>query len=254
MIEEKEIKVSTTDPDSGYMYRDGKPEGFFYLDHRTVDAKYTIITDAYITSGNVHDSTPYLERLKRQKERFGFSIEAVALDSGYLTTPICKDLKDQNIFAVIGHRRFQSAKGLFPKWKFYYDSQTDTYRCPQGQLLTYRTTTRDGYREYKSDHTYCKDCPRRTECTRSKNFVKVITRHVWEESREWVRSNRLSDIGQELYKKRKEHIERSFADSKQLHGLRYCHLRGTMGVQEQVLLTAACQNMKKIATHLAKLA
>jgi len=28
--------VSRTDPDSGYMVRDGKPKGFFYLDHRTV--------------------------------------------------------------------------------------------------------------------------------------------------------------------------------------------------------------------------
>lgn len=236
------------------MHRDGKPEGFFYLDHRTVDGKYTIITDAYITPGNVHDSIPYLDRLQRQKERFGFSIEAVALDSGYLTTPICKELKNQDIFAVIAHRRFHSAKGLFPKWKFHYDSQADTYRCPQDHLLTYRTTTRDGYREYKSDPTYCKGCPCRIECTRSKNCVKVLTRHVWEESREWVRSNRLSDSGKELYKKRKEQIERSFADSKQLHGLRYCHLRGVLGVQEQVLLTAACQNMKKIATHLAKLA
>ena len=35
---EKETKVSRTDPDSGYMVRDGKPKGFFYLDHRTVDA------------------------------------------------------------------------------------------------------------------------------------------------------------------------------------------------------------------------
>ncbi|KDE32288.1 Transposase, partial [Bacillus altitudinis 41KF2b] len=30
-------------------------------------------------------------------------------------------------------------------------------------------------------------------------------------------------------------------------------LRGKQNVSEQVLLTAACQNMKKIATHLAKL-
>jgi hypothetical protein len=34
---EKETKVSRTDPRSGYMVRDGKPKGFFYLDHRTVD-------------------------------------------------------------------------------------------------------------------------------------------------------------------------------------------------------------------------
>ncbi|MCC9024440.1 transposase, partial [Bacillus nakamurai] len=46
--------------------------------------------------------------------------------------------------------------------------------------------------------------------------------------------------------KRKEKIERSFADSKQLHGLRYCRLRGKRNVSEQVLLTAACQNNDEI--------
>ncbi|MDQ0497335.1 hypothetical protein QOZ95_005576 [Paenibacillus brasilensis] len=59
MNEEKEVKVSKTDPDSGYMIRDGKPEGFFYLDHRTVDMKYNLITDVHVTPGNVHDSVPY---------------------------------------------------------------------------------------------------------------------------------------------------------------------------------------------------
>jgi transposase len=38
--EEKKLKVSMTDPESGYMMRKGKPEGFFYLDHRTVDHKF----------------------------------------------------------------------------------------------------------------------------------------------------------------------------------------------------------------------
>ncbi len=48
---------------------------------------------------------------------------------------------------------------------------------------------------------------------------------------------------------KKEKIERSFADSKELHGLRYCRLRGKENVREQVLLTAACQTMKKIVLH-----
>ena len=58
----KPTKISTTDADAGYMVRDHKPEGFFYLDHRTVDGKYNIITDTYVTPGNVHDSRPYLGR------------------------------------------------------------------------------------------------------------------------------------------------------------------------------------------------
>ena len=50
-----------------------------------------------------------------------------------------------------------------------------------------------------------------------------------------------------------DELERSFADSKELHGLRYCRLRGLKNASEQALLTAACQNIKKIVTHLARL-
>lgn len=253
MTETKEVRKSTTDPDSGFMSRDQKQEMFCYLDHRTTDMKFNIITDAFVTPGNVHDSVPYLQRLDRQIERFKLNVEAVALDSGYLTNPICKGLSDRELFGVIAHRRYHPTKGLFPKWKFTYNSEENYYLCPNGQVLPYRTTTREGYREYKSDPKVCTDCPLLQECTRSKNHQKVVTRHVWEEYKDKVRLNRLSKSGKMLYKYRKEKIERSFADSKQLHGLRYCRLRGIHNASEQVLLTAACQNMKKIATHLAKL-
>lgn len=253
-MEEKEVKVSTTDPDSGYMCREGKPEGFFYLDHRTVDKKCNIITDTFVTPGNVHDSTPYLSRLQRQIKIFGFQVKAVALDSGYLTAHICKSLQAREIMAVIGYRRFHSSKGLLAKWKYRYNAEENCYICPQNQKLRYRTTNRDGYREYSSDPQICSTCPGLHECTRSKTQRKTMTRHIWEESREWVRANRLSREGKDLYQKRKETIERSFADAKQLHGLRYCRLRGRENVQEQALLTAACQNMKKIATMLARVA
>ncbi|WP_453990053.1 IS1182 family transposase [Bacillus nitroreducens] len=250
--ETKEIRVSTTDPESGFMSRDNKQEMFCYLDHRTTDLKFNIITDAFVTPGNVHDSIPYLSRLDRQILRFNFNVEAVALDSGYLTNPICKGLSDRKIFGVIAHRRYQPTKGLFPKWKFKYNKENDIYVCPNSEELTYRSTTREGYREYKSDPKKCSTCPLLEQCTRSQNKQKVVTRHVWEDHKDKVRLNRLSPEGKILYKFRKETVERSFADSKELHGLRYCRLRGIKNASEQVLLTAACQNMKKIANHLAK--
>lgn len=232
------------------MFREGKPEGFFFLDHRTVDVKYNLITDVFVTAGNVHDSVPYLSRLDRQRQRFGFAVEAVALDSGYLTTPICKGLEDRKIFGVIAHRRFHPTKGLHPKWKFTYDTERNVYVCPQKQELLYRTTDRNGYRHYASDPKQCGDCPMLGICTRSANKRKIVTRHIWEDSKEQVRLNRLSKSGKRLYRKRKETIERSFADAKQLHGFRYCRLRGLHNVMEQALMTAAVQNMKKIALHL----
>jgi len=39
-----------------------------------------------------------------------------------------------------------------------------------------------------------------------------------------------TDKGRNIHRRRKETIERSFADSKQLHGLRYCHMRGLENV------------------------
>lgn len=52
------------------------------------------ISNKKLTFNKVHDSRTYLERLERQKVRFNFDVEAVALDSGYLTTPIWHALKD----------------------------------------------------------------------------------------------------------------------------------------------------------------
>ena len=249
----KEIKVSDTDSESGYLYRENKPEGFFYLDHRTTDLKHNIITDVHVTPGNIHDSRPYLQRLDRQIERFGFDVEAVGLDSGYLTNPICHGLiMERGIFGVIAHRRYQSKKGFLPKWKYTYDEKRDVYVCPQGEALSYATTDREGYRHYKSNPENCADCPLLTKCTQNKKHQKTVTRHVWEGSKEQVRLNRLSNEGKWIYRMRKEKVERSFADSKELHGLRYCRLRGKENVREQALLTAACQNMKKIALHLSK--
>lgn len=77
-----------------------------YLDHRTVDGRCNIIVDCHITAGNVHDSQPYIERVKYIKEKYGFDIRKVALDSGYYSKDILKFLEDQSIYSVIGYRRF----------------------------------------------------------------------------------------------------------------------------------------------------
>jgi transposase len=245
--EEKEVKVSTTDPESGYMVRDGKPKGFFYLDHRTVDGKFSIITDSHVTPANVHDSIPYLERLDRQTERFGFEVEAVGLDAGYFTASICKGLEDREIFGVIGYRRPTHRKGYFRARDYEYFADGDYYICPGEEKLYYRTTNRVGYREYASDPRVCKGCPHLSKCTQSANHTKVVTRHVWQDYKERLDAHRLTAQGKEIYERRKETVERSFADSKQLHGHRYARMRGLGKVHEQCLLTAACQNMKKIA-------
>lgn len=244
----KELKVSTTDPDSGYMTRDNKPQGFFYLDHRTVDGVHSLIVDTHVTAGNVHDSQPYIKRLDRVRERFDLDIGAVGLDAGYFTSTVCEQLVQRDIYAVMGYRGPTAHKpGTFYKREFIHDAQADTYTCPEGQVIAYNTTGRTGYREYHSDAKQCANCPSKNRCTQSQNGVKVIVRHVWEDSKELVNANRLTDTGKRIYKRRKETVERSFADAKELHGHRYARFRGLAKVRAQALLAAACQNMKKMA-------
>jgi transposase len=250
--ETREIKVSRTDKDSGYMVRDGKPKGFFYLDHRTVDGRHAIITDTHVTPANVHDSVPYLGRLDRQRERFNFAIRAVGIDAGYAAAAITQGLEERNIYGVIGYRRATHREGYFYKLEYRYNEKLDVYICSNGQLLSYRTTNREGYREYHSDADKCRNCPVRQQCTQSANATKIVTRHVWEASKERIDQHRLERVGKRIYKRRKETVERSFADAKQLHGHRYARMRGLSKVQQQCLLAATAQNIKKIALLLSR--
>ncbi len=250
----KQTKVSRTDPDAGYMVREGKPKGFFYLDHRTVDGRLGIITDTFATPANVHDSIVYLSRLDRQKQRFDFDVRAVGLDAGYATSGIAKGLENRGILGVTGYRRPTSPRpGMMRKSAFTYEPDTDGYRCPQGQLLTYATTDRNGYKHYRSDPALCRTCPVLASCTSNAKAERTLTRHVWQEARERTDAHRLTPWGKSVYKRRKETVERSFADAKQLHGHRYARFRSLTRVQTQCLLAAAAQNIKKIAMALTKI-
>ena len=249
---EKETKVSRTDPEAGYMVRDGKPKGFFYLDHRTVDGRLGIITDTFATPANVHDSIVYLSRLDRQRERFAFDVQAVGLDAGYATPGIARGLEERSILGVTGYRNPTPPKpGMMRKKAFVYEAALDGYRCPNGQLIPYANTDRTGYRHYTSDPAICRTCPLLASCTTNAKCVRTITRHVWQDARERTDANRLTPWGKAIYKRRKETVERSFADAKELHGHRYARYRSLAKVTFQCLIAAAAQNIKKIANALA---
>ena len=251
-IEEKRIKVSNTDDESGYYHRDNKEKGFMYLDHRTVDSKCNVIVDCYVTKGNVHDSQPYIGRLEYIKNKYGFKIKEVGVDSGYDTIDIKKYFEDNNIFGVIAYRRYQQGETKIKKYEFKYNREEDSYICPRtGVILPYTgRIDRNGYKYY-SDRKNCERCPHKDKCCKKKGY-RVLTRLICEELNEKSRERRLSDRGKEMYKLRKEKIERSFADSKNNHGYRYAMYRGIEKNQNYTWLICAAQNMKNIALKVTK--
>ena len=98
--------------------------------------------------------------------------------------------------------------------------------CPEYRALHYTTTNRDGYREYKSRTYFCKNCPTRTQCTENAKCEKTVLRHVWQDFVEMAEHVRHMTVYRELYRLRKEKIERVFADAKEKHGMRYTQYRG----------------------------
>lgn len=244
--EEKHIKESTTDKESGYYHRDNKEKGFMYLEHRTVNGKCNIITDAYVTKGNIHDSVVCTERLEYQKKKLDIKINKVGLDSGYDTIEIKKYFEENDIFGVIAYRRFQQGKTKIRKYEFEYIKEEDVYVCPRtGVILPYKNIDKNGYKEYY-DRKQCEGCPFKGICCGTSKYRK-IRRVINEEINERARERRLSEEGKEIFKKRKTTVERSFGDSKQNHGYRYTLYKGVEKNQAYTHLICAAQNMKNIA-------
>jgi len=226
--------------------REGKPDGFHYLQHRTVEGRYGFVLDVFVTSAAMTDAQVYPTCL-HNIERFNLPVEQAGVDAGYNTLQNLYMLSKRGIQAAVAYRRHPTPKGLMGKWRFQYNASDDSYRCPAKRKLSYVTTTRDGYKVYRSDAAVCACCPYLRQCTRSATKQKVIHRHVFEHLREEARQFLRTEAGQYLAQRRRETVERSFADAKELHGLRYARYRGRKRVQHQCLVSALAQNLKKLA-------
>ena len=84
-------------------------------------------------------------------------------------------------------------------------------------------------------------------CTESKDCVKTVTKHIWSDYIELAEDIRHTPKYADLYKLRKEKIERVFADAKEKHAMRYTPYTGLAQVRNRVRLKFATMNLKKPA-------
>lgn len=243
---EREVKESTTDPESG-LFQKGEKERCYAYSASVACDRNNFILGVKAAPGNVHDSQVFTDIFEAVRKRFT-NIKAVVVDAGYKTPGICREIIQDGKMPVMPYKRPMTKDGFFRKYEYVYDEYYDCYVCPNNQVLKYSTTNRDGYREYKSNPQICKGCDLRMQCTHSKNYTKVVTRHVWEPYIEHAEDIRHTEEGKQLYKMRSQTIERVFADAKEKHGMRYTHYRGLRKVQHYLTLLFACMNLKKLAT------
>lgn len=240
---EKQIKCSTSDPESGWFHK-GEHKSVFAYAVETACDKHGWILGYTVSPGNLHDSRTFKGLYDRIKD---IGMKTLIADSGYRTPAIAKLLIDNEITPLFPYKRPMTKDGFFRKHEYVYDEYHDCYICPNNQILSYSTTNRDGYREYKSCGYICCNCPYLSQCTESREHVKLVTRHIWEDYIEKCEDIRHTLGMKELYSHRKETIERLFGSAKENHGFRYTHLKGKALMEMKVGVTFACMNLKKLA-------
>ncbi|MBO5228228.1 MAG: IS1182 family transposase [Lachnospiraceae bacterium] len=245
---EKQLKCSTSDPESGWFHK-GEHKSIFAYAVETACDKHGWILGYTVSPGNLHDSRTFKGLYDRIKD---IGMKTLIADSGYRTPAIAKLLIDNEITPLFPYKRPMTKDGFFRKHEYVYDEYHDCYICPNNQILSYSTTNRDGYREYKSCGYICCNCPYLSQCTESREHVKLVTRHIWEDYIEKCEDIRHTLGIKELYSHRKETIERLFGSAKENHGFRYTHLKGKALMEMKVGVTFACMNLKKLAVILQR--
>lgn len=244
---EKEVKESTSDPESGW-FRKGEHKQVFAYSVQTACDKNGWILGYDVNPGNLHDSRTFIGLYKKIKND---RLKMVVADAGYKTPAIAKRLIDDGIEPLFPYKRPMTKEGFFRKYEYIYDEYHDCYLCPNDNVLRYSTTNRDGYREYKSCPEECSVCPYLAQCTNSRDHQKVVTRHIWEAYMEKAEDIRHTLGNKAIYQKRKETIERIFGTAKETHGFRYTQMYGKAAMRMKAGLTFACMNLKKLAYMLA---
>ena len=103
------IKVSTTDPDSGWFHK-GEHKQVFAYGVETACDKHGWILGYSVHPGNQHDSVTFPVLYDKIKD---IGIETMIVDAGYKTPAIAKLLMDDGIKPLFPYKSPMTKKGFF---------------------------------------------------------------------------------------------------------------------------------------------
>jgi transposase len=247
--------VSPSDPAAQWTGAHKGPAFFAYSDNYLIDVKFGVIVDVEasrsIRQAEVGAAKAMIERTE---ERFGLKPERLIGDTAYGAAPMLNWLvEDKGIAPHIPV--FDKSKrhdGTFSRSDFRYDPTSDVYHCPAGKTLTTTGTLVNGgttliYLARKRD---CDGCKLRAQCCPKVPFRK-IPRDVHEHARDVARSLAGTE-GFETSRRERKKIEMRFAHLKRILKLGRLRLRGPRGAQDEFVLAAIAQNLRRLATLVAR--
>jgi transposase len=242
--------VSPSDPAAQWTGAHKGPAFFAYADNYLIDVRFGVIMDVE-ASRAVRQAEVGAARtmLERTEERFGLKPQRLAADSAYGSAPMLNWLVEDKQIAphipVIDKSRRQD--GTFSREEFHYDAGTDTYVCPTGKtLMTSGTLVNDrATLLYRGSTKDCASCPLKARCCPN-TPVRKVPRSIYERARDVARSLAGTEAFERSRHERKR-IEMRFAHLKRILRLGRLRLRGPRGAQDEFVLAAIAQNLRRLA-------
>jgi transposase len=247
--------VSPSDPAAQWTGAHKGPAFFAYSDNYLIDVKFGVIVDVEasraIRQAEVGAAKTMIDRTE---ERFGLKPERLAADTAYGAAPMLNWLVEEKGIAphIPVFDRSKRDDGTFSRSDFRYDPASDVYHCPAGKTLTTTGTLVNGgttliYLARKRD---CDGCKLRSQCCPKVPFRK-IPRDQHEAARDIARSFAGTEAFEQSRLERKK-IEMRFAHLKRILRLGRLRLRGPRGAQDEFVLAAIAQNLRRLASLVAR--
>ena len=248
--------TSHSDPSSQWTAARKGPAFFAYSTNYLIDTDDAVIVDVEasrsILSAEVGASRTMLDRVK---DRFGLQPERLIADTAYGSAKNLGWLVEHGIaphIPVID--KAGRPDGTWTRTDFEWDAGNNQYICPEGQSLKqFRRNYSDpnrgpsgkGVAKYRALKLTCQACPSKVQCCPNMDF-RSITREEHEDARQVARDiakPKHYEISMNLRKK----VEMLFAHLKRILGLGRLRLRGPCGANDEFLLAATAQNLRKLA-------
>jgi transposase len=241
--------VSTTDPQAPLAAKKGQSSRPSYKEHRGVDNAHGVITAQTITGGAVSEDTQLMALVQQHQWHTQCALKTVVADSQYGTVKNFLACQDRGLIAHMADLNAAQREGgqrndFFGQDQFRYDSQSDTYRCPAGEVLQrWQHRPDKGGWQYKAPAQVCARCPLRPQCTDAKHGRRV-QRLDRQDELDALRAQSASAAARADRKRRRSLMEGSFADATNSHGFKRARWRGLWRQRIQGHLIAACQNIR----------
>src|ERR1700686_2835962 len=255
--------ISPTDPAARWTAVDG-PAFYAYSTNYLIDVQAGIIVDVEATpawrTAEIKATGTMTERVE---ERFELKPERLIGDMAYGVAPMLGWLVEQERIAphIPMWDRTQRDDAMLSSSDFRWDEQADEYRCPEGRVLRRQWRAFKHLRThitkadtiiYRSSQADCATCPMKTRCCPN-TPIRKIARSVHESARDTARDIAKTDVYKQSRKDRKK-VEMLFAHLKRILKVDRLRLRGLTGANDEFLLGATAQNLRRMAKWLVPIA